>query len=178
MLMPNLTPHRSPEPLTPQSRACVCAAPIYREIGRDEPVFLSARLLAYTSMEPNSECHLMRSWCWYRTSPLLSSQPPHTAIARLCLHRSTERSAEMTPSFYHRACSHIPLWSLTRFRVKTRLRRSWRSCSKCPPYPRYPLSRQKRNREILKPNMTMLIRSGPILIDKVVSIYHLSQFRE
>ena len=59
MLMPNLTPHRSPEPLTPQSRACVCAAPIYREMGRDEPVFLSARLLAYTSMEPRSECHLM-----------------------------------------------------------------------------------------------------------------------
>ena len=43
-----------------------------------------------------------------------SSQPPYTAIVRLCLRRSSGRSAKMTPSFYHGACCYIPPWSLVR----------------------------------------------------------------
>ena len=33
-------------------------APLHREIGRDDPVFLSLHLLAFASMEPTSDCHL------------------------------------------------------------------------------------------------------------------------
>jgi len=45
-----------------------------------------------------------------------------------------------------------------------------------PSLPPTHLSRQ--NGEILKPNMMMHISSGPTLTDKVVSIDHLSRFRE
>ena len=43
-----------------RSRAPVFA-PLYRAIGRDDPAFLSSRLLIYISMEPSSERHVKRS---------------------------------------------------------------------------------------------------------------------
>jgi len=107
---------------------------------------------------------------WYCLSG--SSQPPHTGIARLCLRRSTRRSAETTPPFYHRACSYIPPWSLV-----------WNATSGAPgahapnalPAPHPPLH---TDGEILKHNMMMHISSGATLIDKVVSIDLLRRFRE
>ena len=59
---------------------------------------------------PTSVAHVSHA----HPHPPPSTQPPHTAIARLCWRRSTMRSAETTPSFYHRACSYIPPWSLVR----------------------------------------------------------------
>jgi hypothetical protein len=77
-------------------------------------VFLSSHLLAYTSMKPSSEYHLRSSWCSCPTSPpTVVPNPSHRNRAPVfALRRSTGRSAEMSPSFYQRACSQIPPWSL------------------------------------------------------------------
>ena len=91
----------------------------------------------------------------------------------MCLRRCTGRTAEMTPSCYHRACSYIPSWNL---RVDdTSVAHGAHAPNDHPPAD---TPSPDRNGEILKHNMMMHISSGPTLTDKVVSIDLLSRFRE
>ena len=60
-------PHLVPPP--PRSTTAPVLVSTYRAIGRDDRVFLSSRLLIYTSMEPTSQSHLSRSCFSCPTSP-------------------------------------------------------------------------------------------------------------
>ena len=69
-------------PTPSHSNRAPVLAPIYHAIGRDDPVFLSSRLLIYTSMEPSSECHVRRSWCSCSQFPPCSLPPLSTQTGK------------------------------------------------------------------------------------------------
>ena len=60
-------PHLVPPP--PRSTTAPVLVSTYRAIGRDDPVFLSSRLLIYTSMESTSQSYLSRSSFSCQSSP-------------------------------------------------------------------------------------------------------------
>ena len=97
-----------------------------RSTGRSGETSPSFYRRSYTHIPPWSLAQNVTSGACVNSTPTLVPAPLHTALPRLCLRYSTWRSGETNLSAYHRACSHIPPWSL-----ECHFRHSWCSC----PYP-------------------------------------------
>ena len=142
-------------------------APLYQEIGTDDPAFLSSRLLIYTSMEPTSQSHLSRSCFSCPTSPPTVDPIPS--------HRN--RAPVLAP-LYRAISRHDPVFLSQRMLIYTfmdptsesHLSRSWCSCPTSPSTVA-PIPSQRKRAHMFAPLYRVISRDDPVFLSSRLLIY-------
>ena len=134
---------------------------------RDEPVFLSSRLLISTSKEPSSESHLSRSWCSCPTSPSTVAPIP-----------SQRKRAHMFAPLYRVISRDDPVFLSSRLLIYTSMEPTSqshlsRSCFSCPTSPPTvdPIPSHRNRAPVLAPLYRVIGRDDPVCLS-----FHLLAF--
>ena len=156
-----------PHLVPPHITTAPVLASTYRAIGRDDPVFLSSRLLIYKFMQPTSQSHLSRS-CFSCPSslPTVDTTP---------LHRN--RAPVLAP-LYRAISRHVPFFLSQRMLIYTfmeptsesHLSRSWCSCPTSPSTVA-PIPSQRKRAHMFAPLYRVISRDDPVFLSSRLLIY-------